>query len=363
MIVPAYNEAENIKDCLTAILKSTSLPSETLEVWLVDDQSTDETWAIAQSLQHRLNDPRLNLLAGQPRPIGQPWVGKNWACTQAADRSNGDFLLFIDADTRLQPGAIEAAIQTAEHEQAALLTILLPVICDCFAEWLVQPLMFAVIALSCNFDAVNDPTSETAFAAGPFMLFRRTAYEQLGGHRAVADQVVEDVELARLVKAKRLPLKFVSGINVAVVRMYRSWAALWEGWTKNIYLGSRRNLRGMLSFIGMVLLICTVPWIGLFISLGEMFLSGFSWMNAIALGLSLILIATQYAGRRIAEPLSQIPTRYWWLTGLGGIVVAAIVIGSIIKTETGWGWTWRGRPLKSSPKISPNECENQQAHP
>ncbi|MEG4045834.1 glycosyltransferase [Microcoleus sp. Pol17_C1] len=71
VIVPAYNEAENIRDCAIAILESTPLSVENLEVLIVDDQTTDDTKSIGQTLQQHLNDPRLKILAGQPRLTNQ----------------------------------------------------------------------------------------------------------------------------------------------------------------------------------------------------------------------------------------------------------------------------------------------------
>jgi cellulose synthase/poly-beta-1,6-N-acetylglucosamine synthase-like glycosyltransferase len=354
VIVPAYNEAENIQDCLSSILDSTALSAEVLEVWAVDDQSTDGTLAIANSLQQQRPDPRLKVLAGQPKPAGETWVGKNWACTQAAEQANGEFLLFLDADVRLKPGAIETAAHAAQQEQIDLLSCVPSIICGCLAEWLVQPLIVSTILVGFNFQAVNDPKTERAFAAGPFMFFRRSAYDKIGGHRAVASEVVEDVELSRRVKSSGLKLHYLLGSELAAVRMYRSWRALWEGWTKNLYTGSGRNLGGTLSFIVLILLVCTVPWVVLVVSLTKFFWVGwhisegvaFSFANTAGVALSIITIGLQYDVRRRSAAVSQIPPRYWWLTGLGGLLVGAIALGSIIKTETGWGWTWRGRSLK-----------------
>ncbi|WNZ24572.1 glycosyltransferase [Leptolyngbya sp. NK1-12] len=348
VIVPVYNEAENIESCLLSILNCTTLPAETLEVWMVNDQSSDSTWAIAQALQQRLNDPRLHLLQGQPRPTGEVWMGKNWACTQAVEQTTSEFLLFLDADVRLQPGAIETAVQTMQQEQLDLLSCAPAIECGCLAEWLVQPLIISTILIGFNFEAVNDPKTDTAFAAGPFMLFRRSAYDKIGGHRAVADQVVEDVELARRIKFTGLRLKFILGRELATVRMYRSGAALWEGWTKNFYLATQRNLTGSLLFVGLLLLICTVPWLGLLIGLSQIALDGWTsvWVGILMSAAS--VIALQYDARRQLYPVTGIAPNYWYLMGLGGVAVAAVAIGSIIKTETGWGWTWRGRPLKLS---------------
>jgi cellulose synthase/poly-beta-1,6-N-acetylglucosamine synthase-like glycosyltransferase len=343
VVIPAYNEAENIEDCLLAVLNSTTLPATILEIWVVDDQSTDLTGSIVQSLQQRLNDPRLHLLVGQPRPTDEVWVGKNWACVQGVAQSEGEFLLFIDADTRLKVGAIETTVNAMQQEQLDLLSLGPAVVCGCLAEWIAQPLIISALLVGFNFDEVNDPASDTAFAAGPFMLFRRTAYEKIGGHRAVAAQVVEDVELSRRVKSNGLKLKYAQGNEIATVRMYRSWGALWEGWTKNFYLGAQRNFKGMVRFSGLMLLIYLTPWIGLGVAIGQAVLDP----KILTFGLFLLSFAGIGLHYRLRQILAQsgISSRYWWLSGVGGIAVTAIVIGSVIKTETGWGWTWRGRSL------------------
>jgi glycosyltransferase involved in cell wall biosynthesis len=205
VIIPAYNEAENIAECVTSVLESADQETSELEVWVVDDQSTDRTWAIVETLQQALNHPQLHALQGQPRPATEVWMGKNWACTQGAQQATGDYLLFLDADVRLQPGAIAAVLDQMQREPIDLLTLCPAVICSCLGEWLIQPLIIGLLATGYDFTAVNDPDQEAAFAVGQFMLFRRSAYDTLGGHRAVAGEVVEDVELARL-SACILPL-------------------------------------------------------------------------------------------------------------------------------------------------------------
>ncbi len=359
VIVPAYNEAENIRDCAIAILESTALSVNNLEVLIVDDRSTDDTLAIAQTLQQQLNDPRLKILAGQARPANEYWAGKNWACAQAVQLATGDFLLFIDADVRLKPGAIETAIATAETEKIDLFTCMPALVCDCLAEWLVQPLMFNHLAVCFDFTAVNDAAkTDSAFAGGPFMLFRRSAYEQIGGHEAVAGEIVEDVELARRIKRAGLKLGLYSGSNLASVRMYRSWSALWEGWTKNLYLGANRSWGMMIYMAAIMLFLYPMPWLALGILLAngeianlitnyQLAISNYHLpITLLTIGLSAIVIWQHYTLRRLGAEISDCPTKYWWLGGLGGTLIAAIAIGSAIKTETGWGWTWRGRALQ-----------------
>lgn len=348
VIIPAYNERENIEDCITSVLESTQLPATQMEVWVVDDQSTDETLTLAKSLQEKLADPRLKVLAGKPRPTDQVWVGKNWACTQAIEPAKGEFLLFIDADLRLKPGAIEAALGEQCREEADLLSLTPALVCGCLAEWLVQPLIFNHLAVCFDFAAVNNPKSEAAFAAGMFMLFRRTAYEKLGGHQAVAGEVVEDVELARRVKAVGLKLRYMLGSNFVTARMYQSWGAIWEGWTKNLYLGANRRWELMVYMAVIMLLVYSVPWLGLAVFSYKFLLNTLEIQDFVTLALSCVGILLQYDLRRLGNKSYQLSLEYWWLSGVGGMLLAAIALGSVIKTETGWGWTWRGRSLSSA---------------
>ncbi len=348
VIIPAYNEADNIQDCIISVLDSIHLSANKLEVWVVDDQSTDDTLTILKTLQQNLGDSRLKVLPGQPRPVKQVWTGKNWACTQAAERAFGEFLLFIDADVRLKPGAIETVLQAAESERVDLLNCIPALICGSLAEWLVQPLIFINLLISLNSKVVKDPKTETAFAAGPFMLFRRSAYEQVGGHRAVASQVAEDVALARRIKHSGLKLQHALGSDLATLRMYRSWAALWEGWTKVLYSGAQRSLRLMLFLALLMLSIYSIPWLGLVILLGKSLFIGWKALDWFAICLALSAIILQYNLRLLASQALQNPPKYWWLHGLGGLLVAVIAVASVVKTETGWGWTWRGRSLSST---------------
>jgi hypothetical protein len=141
-------------------------------------------------------------------------------------------------------------------------------------------------------------------------------------------------------------LTYALGHDLASVRMYSSWAALWEGWTKNWYLGSNRNLSAMVQLVVLVLLVLTLPWVEWVRWGGKAFFTPLSPLEWLCLGIAGVSLLLHYRLRQLVQQLSALPTRYWWLTGLGGLLMAAIAIASMIKTETGWGWTWRGRSLQ-----------------
>ncbi|MBE9009430.1 glycosyltransferase [Pseudanabaenaceae cyanobacterium LEGE 13415] len=343
VVIPAYNEAANIEACVTSVLDSTTI--EHLQVWVIDDQSTDETREIVELLQASRHDSRLHLISAGERPAGEVWVGKNWACTQAAKQIESEFLLFIDADVRLKSQSIEKTIAHAQQEKIDLLSLAPAILCRHWSEWLVQPIVVLLLAVGFDFAPVNDPMSETAFAAGPFMLFRRSAYDAIGGHAAVHDYVVEDVELSRRIKQQNFRLWYGLGRGLAEVQMYRSFSALWEGWTKNWFEGSNRNYQAAFYCIFVTFIIFSMPLVGLTIALSQLAFSGFTIATGLALGLSSIALFQHYVIRLRSEPYTLISTNYWWAIGVGGLLVCAIVLTSIVKTVTGWGWTWRGRQL------------------
>lgn len=346
VIIPAYNEELNLQDCVQSVLASDLPPTVELAVWVADDESTDQTAAIAQALAD--TDRRLHVLTVPPRPTQEPWRGKNWACAQAANHATGDYVLFIDADVRLTPGAIAAALADMQSHQTDLLSCAPEIICGCFAEWLVQPLIMGLLAVGFQFDAINDPSNPKAFAAGPFMLFRRQAYETIGGHRTVAAEVVEDVELARRIKRQGYRLRYVLALGLVQVRMYRSFAALWEGWTKNLYLGAQRSIAAMFLIVMAMKLLYIFPWLvlaSILVLVGHLSPMVHPLLLVTAAGLLVLTLAAQYGLRRYCAHLFHQPLHYWWLSWLGGGIVMAMTIASVIKTETGWGWTWRGRSL------------------
>jgi glycosyltransferase involved in cell wall biosynthesis len=349
VIIPAYNEALNIQACVRSVLANELPPNAQLQVIVADDESTDRTAALAQAIA----DPRVQVITVPSRPTTEIWRGKNWACAQAVQQATGEYWLFIDADVRLEPRAIATTLTAAVSQQADLLSLAPEVVLGCLSEWLVQPLMLSMIAIGNEFGAVNNPDQpDKAFAAGPFMLFRARGYQAIGGHAAIAADPVEDMALARRIKQNGLKLHYGLSTGITQVRMYQNFAALWEGWTKNYYLGANRDVRVVLYSVLALFLIFVMPWLGLLaVMIGRLngvaavpLLAGSGGLWAVTL-LSLIALVYQFQMRQSTAQMLNQSLRYWPLTWLGGLILMAIAVVSMIKTETGWGWTWRGRSL------------------
>ena len=347
VVIPAYNEADNIGPCLSSVLASDP-PCLDWQVLVVDDDSTDVTAerATLAASERDVAEPPFELLGAGPRPPGERWVGKNWACTRAMDQVRSHWVLFIDADVRLQPEALRRALAQAIREQADLFSLAPRLGCGCLAEWMVQPIMASLLGLGFPIEATNDPASEVAFAAGPFMLFRRSAYEAIGGHRALASEVVEDLALARGIKGGGFRLRYLLGLDAVDLRMYSDLPSLWEGWTKNWLIGLDRDVAKALAAAGVVVLMFSAPWLLLPSSLVLLWLlPQLSLWWLLLSGLSLLGIGQQLALRFWQRRRFDVPLTYWWLMGAGGLLLGAIGPVSVWRTLTGRGWTWKGRQL------------------
>jgi glycosyltransferase involved in cell wall biosynthesis len=225
VIVPARNEEACLGACLESLAAQTGLD---FEIIVVNDGSTDRTREIAQSF------PRVRVVDADPPPSG--WTGKNNAMAAGASVARGDWLLFTDADTVHRPGSLARAVAEANTRSAALLSYSPEQEVHGLWEKTVMPVIFAELAATYRPVLVSDPKSSAAAANGQYILIAREAYDAIGGHAAVSASLLEDVALARAVKASGRKIFFRFGGDAVRTRMYRNFAQLREGWTKNLAL-------------------------------------------------------------------------------------------------------------------------------
>ena len=225
VIVPARNEEASLGACLESLVAQTSIR---FEIIVVDDGSTDRTREIAQSFA--------GVRVIEPAPLPSGWSGKNNALTAGAHEAHGDWLLFTDADTVHHPGSLARSLAEAQQRGAALLSYSPEQEVHDLAERAVMPVIFAEFASTYPPSRVSDPGSPAAAANGQYLLISREAYDAVGGHAAVATDLLEDVALARAVKLSGRKIFFRYGGDAVRTRMYRNFTQLREGWTKNLAL-------------------------------------------------------------------------------------------------------------------------------
>jgi len=371
VIVPARNEEACLADCLQSLVSQTGVA---FEIIVVDDHSTDRTREIATSF------PGVRVIDAGPLPDG--WTGKNNAVAAGArsafgaspalssraekiDREANDlrsrgtcfsspasppakWLLFTDADTVHLPGSLAAALKEAEENGAEMLSYSPEQIAVTFWEMATLPVVFAELARQYSPSKVSDPASTIAAANGQYILIRLDTYEAVGGHAAVAADILEDVALARNVKKAGRKILFRYGANAVRTRMYRNYAQLRDGWTKNLALLFPNP--GWLALKTLVL--WAFPWITLCLRLGGV-LNNSSWDVIIGLEVCWLLIRISRANFR------------WHSTALGamfGMPMFAYLLLRSKRAHSNRSVRWKGRTYGSGTIGSDTDTMNELVH-
>ena len=326
VLIPARNEAAVIGRTVRSLLVQNY---QNFEIIVLDDQSTDDTAEIVRRLARQ--SPRLRLIKGQPLPAG--WLGKNWACHQLAGAAAGEWLLFSDADVTWTPDALASLVAEMNQTQADLLTIWPTQRTESWGERLTVPLMALVVLGYLPLPLVHHtPWAAFAAANGQCLAFRRRAYELVGGHKAVYDEVLEDVILARRLKAKGLRLRMADGADRVNCRMYPDWPAVRDGYAKNILAGYGGRVSFLLLATLFHWLVFLLPWLWL----------GFGWLLPGLTGWPLwpLLLVGLGSGVRA---LTAAVTRQRILDAL--LMPASVLLMTRIAFQAVW-WQWRyGGPL------------------
>ena len=328
LIIPARNESATIGHLLDTVLMSRHAP---LEVIVVDDRSTDDT--AHQVATRAASDPRLCLVRGSELPDG--WLGKPWACAQGARAASGDILIFTDADTSHHPDLIGHAAGALLAESADLLTLTSRLTCTTFWERLVMPQIWALLASRYPPSGVNNATKpHQVVANGQFIAVTRSGYDTLGGHESVKGEVVEDLALAQdyLLAGKRLRMMY--GESLLSTRMYRSLGEMTEGWSKNLYLGAQKSLRGMP-------LLAKLAPIGLMLGFAFWLVPPILLMFGIAPPAMLLALALSLGYWALISHGMQIPVVYALAYPLGAAMALWIALRSTLRGAA--RVEWRGR--------------------
>ena len=347
--VPARNEERNIRACVESILTQ-DYPN--FEVIVLEDRSTDATGEIlrqlsleSDSLLANLKEraPSFQIINGSDLPKG--WAGKPHALFQASAAARGDWLCFVDADTFLSPPALASCYAKAVETKADMFTIMTFQVMGSFWEKVVMPIVMTALSVGFSPRKVNDPDSKDAIANGQFILIKRSVYDAIGGHESVKDQIVEDKAISEQVKWNGYRLIVANGYSIARTRMYTSLSEMWEGWTKNIYLGlSDRPPLMLLGAFGAFILLVAALVLPLWPVLGAYWLGhGGGWPALIVTAQSLLLWALIiYARVRVAIGMGISPV-YSLTLPLGSAVFAAMMFTSAWKVISGKGVIWKGR--------------------
>jgi len=340
--IPARNEENNIHRCVESALAQ-DYPN--IEVIVLDDRSTDST--LTQLAEIASRDSRLFPVSGTDLPEG--WAGKPFALFQASAVARGEWLCFVDADTFLAPQAISSCYAKAIETHADMFTTMNEQILGTFWEKIVMPLVMTALSVGFSPRKVNDPHTRDAIANGQFIMIRRSVYDAIGGHEKVKDQIVEDKAISEQVKWNGHHLVVADGSQVISTRMYTNLPSMWEGWTKNIYLGlSDHPSMLLLGAFGATLSVIAALFLPLWTLLGINWLfNRGAWLAIVVIVQSLLVWAWLIYFRVQVARNMNISAWYALTTPLGAGVFAAMMLTSAWKVLSGQGVTWRGRKYHS----------------
>jgi len=333
ILIPARNEADNLAACLDAALAQGEIVKEIL---VYDDHSTDETSVIAEAYASR--EARVRLVSSVPLPAD--WCGKTFACAQLAEAARGEWLLFLDADARLNAGAAARMLREAERRRLTLLSCWPALeLVGCWEKTLMPLLNFVVFTLYPAPLALRRPDASLGLAHGACLLAHRATYALVGGHGAVRDQLFEDVRLAQLWRTRGQASLCLDGQGIVSVRMYRSFGEIWRGFQKNFFPAFRRE-RSFWMFIALHLTLFLLPFI----------FAPLVWR----LTGSRVLIATALCVLVMRAVLAWRFRHPWWsvlLHPLSEAILLALGLSSWWRCRSGRGVEWKGRRYKAGTGV------------
>ncbi len=311
VIIPARNEERTIARAVSSLAGC--------RVYVVDDHSTDRTADLAREAGAEVLPAR---------PLSPGWLGKPNACWSGANATRSAWLLFADADTWYEPGFVPSLLEYAQKHQLSAVSVFPRIETAGFWERALLPYAFGLYFTGVNPANVNNPKHAEALANGQCLLIERSAYDFLGGHKAVAGSVVEDVAFARLLKRHRASYRMLRAEQLAHVRMYDSLASIWKGFEKNSFHFLRLNPRtGVWVIAASIVMMTAVP-----AAAGLLY-----WGHALELAAFLTV-----------PMLAWLPWYRSWnaaLAPLAILVFQAIALAGMAKSLLGLKSEWKGRPV------------------
>jgi glycosyltransferase involved in cell wall biosynthesis len=325
IVVPARNEQECIQKCLESLL---ALEYENFEVIAVNDRSTDLTGQLVDKLAESHPGGKLSVIHVQELPPG--WLGKTHAMWLAGQRATGDYILFTDGDVIFRQDSLRRAISYAVATSADHLVLYPTVSMHTFGERMMIVFFQIMFVFGHRAWKVADPKARDHIGVGAFNLIRRSAYEAIGTYRSLRMNVIDDINLGRLVKKHGFSQRNVFGKDLIVLRWAKGALGVVGNLDKNFFALLRFNVAIVLiAVIGM-----TVLNLGPF--LGTWLAPGWAKSGFIA---SLVALATLYVG--IAGK-SQTSPLYFFAHPLSSCLFIYTMVRSSFLTLKNKGVIWRG---------------------
>jgi Glycosyltransferases, probably involved in cell wall biogenesis len=331
VLIPARNEAGNISRCLKSLLKQ-DYPN--LEIIVLDDNSTDGTSREVEVMAQK--DNRVRLVEGAPLADG--WIGKNFASHQLAKYAKGEYFIFTDADTLHFPKTVSSAFGALITTKVDALSIYPRQIMVTFAERMTVPIINTALQCFIPFILIKKSKSPLfSTALGQFMMFKREAYEKIGGYESIKGNMVDDIQISKRVKKAGYKFMIFDGRNAIYCRMYKNLKGVITGLAKSIYPAFNGNVLALFSFTGVLTATLLVPFI--LLPLGAFLLDWPAAIIRLMIFQIIIVLAikTIFAIRYKQRMLDIL------LAPVSMAIIDALIFLSFFQAKYGEGLLWKGR--------------------
>jgi len=303
-------------------------------VIVINNCSTDRTEAILKDLgavEIGTGNPRSKFKYLNTPPTPKGWTGKNFALHLGVQHATGDWLLLTDADTRHEPGSVNASLSFAEEKKLDLLTLLPRCLAHGFWENLIQPCAMSYMGLWFPLRKINDPKSRVYFANGQYLLLNANHYRKIGGHEGVKEAFLEDFAIMKKTKELGARAMCAFGMELYGTRMYDSFDAIWRGWRRIFLHAFEQKPLPILKCALSVFFFSVFPLIAL-IALSAHF--------SLSLLLCVLILAIILATARTAYAIVKAKKSYALLHPLAALVFTAILLDAsqmaLLKRQTHW---------------------------
>jgi chlorobactene glucosyltransferase len=337
ILVPAKDEEYNIKSCIKSLLAQ-DYPN--FEVIVIDDRSKDRTYEIAKEYERTSS----HLKVVQIKALPQGWTGKSHALDEGVKFAKGEILLFVDADTKHSHDCVTSSMVELEERDLDALSV------EPYFAWtsFFQELTFSVFTLitACLFPIflVNKKGSKITLSNGQYIMIKKKVYDEIGGHKAIKDKILEDLAIAESVKKHGFSYNLILGTDFITVKMYRDMASFWEGWSRILFLALKGNLLNALLLYVVFIAISIFPFMTLFYIISSVYM-GLPVMNLITM-LGVAVIALIIFANSFVNSFFRINPAYSLLHPLSILAGMAVMGNSIILTLHKKQIEWKGTVYK-----------------
>ena len=346
IILPARDEEKFIRKCLDSLIKQ---DYKNYEIVVIDDSSKDATGEIIA--EYAAIHSNITAVSARPKP--DSWMGKNWACMEGYKEITGELLLFTDADTVHAKNVISLSVAHLNTFNLDALSVMPRLLTYDFWTNITLPLISAFLHTRFSPLNVNDPAKKTGYFFGSFFILKKTTYQEVGTHKAVKQEIIEDAALGRKVKESGYKLKMVRGEHLIDAVWAREKKTLWHGLKRLIVPLYVQDKKTGVGVFFAVLFLLFVP----FLVFGVLVLLQTEAVSAVILCISAAAASIlAYIGTIIEVKVGlKLKSIYMLFAPLGGLVVVSAFLSGLLQATRRSAVKWRGRSYSIADRQPPTQ--------